>query len=631
MTISTTTARIPYNGNGITTVFSFPYRFLANGDLVVVEVSAAGVETVKTLTTHYTLTGAGDDAGGSVTMLVAPASGTRLIIYRDTDIVQETDYISGDPFPAETHERAIDRLTMIAQEIGSDADRAIKVPVGDSESLSTTLPASANRLDKFLVFDAATGAAEMSTVTQTQVASAVAAAYAAGATADAVTFLQEGTGAVSRSVQAKLRDVVSLRDFEGVVGDGVADDWEGIMKAHDTLPSTGGMIVAPRGIYRHTQSLAFTKRIKLVGEGTNYINGAASATEFLKDFNGEGVVLSGPGSTIEGCGFRGESGNTGDGIVIKAGRVSLVDVMVCAMGNDGIRVGTDAGTENCNLWYMERVKAKNNGRDGIRLSEGAGTPIDASAGTMVHCDLQSNTGVGLNIQSSRLSTFVGVTSQTNTSYGVQLGAEAENNVLLGGDWEGNVSGGDLRIDSGSINNYILNCTLFYATQVSDADTSGSNRLEFLDHNRLTVGLKFPATQVTSTNVNTLDDYEEADFSSTVDLVGISAAGAATWTTRTATYTKVGDIVHVNMTLTWSAHTGTGNMRITGLPFAANASGRLAIPIACDNFTYGSGIPIAFLENSTTQLDLFLQTSGGAASAIAMDTAATLYLNFSYRV
>jgi hypothetical protein len=43
MTISTTTSRISYNGNGVTTVFSFPYRFLTNGDLVVLSVSAAGV------------------------------------------------------------------------------------------------------------------------------------------------------------------------------------------------------------------------------------------------------------------------------------------------------------------------------------------------------------------------------------------------------------------------------------------------------------------------------------------------------------------------------------------------------------------------------------------------------------
>ena len=214
MTISTTTARTTYDGNGITTAFPIPFRFLVNGDITVVEVSSTGVETAKALTTHYTLTGAGDDAGGSCTMLVAPANGTRLIIYRDTDIVQETDYISGDPFPAETHERALDRLTMIAQEIGSDADRAIKVPVGDSSSLSTTLPAAANRLDKFIVFDATTGETELSTVTQTQVASAVAAAYSAGgSTADAVVFVPEGTGAVSTTVQEHGRKVITAHNF----------------------------------------------------------------------------------------------------------------------------------------------------------------------------------------------------------------------------------------------------------------------------------------------------------------------------------------------------------------------------------------------------------------------------------
>lgn len=178
MTISTTASRISYNGNGVTTVFSFPYRFLANGDLVVVEVSATGVETVKTITTHYTLTGAGDDAGGSVTMLVAPASGTRLVIYRDTEVVQETDYTSGDAFPAESHERALDRLTMILQEKtpgAAGATRAIQIPIGDPGDVNTVLPPSIARLDKFLVFDATTGSVEVSSFTQTTVADTIAA------------------------------------------------------------------------------------------------------------------------------------------------------------------------------------------------------------------------------------------------------------------------------------------------------------------------------------------------------------------------------------------------------------------------------------------------------------------------
>ena len=172
MTISTTDSRISYNGNGVTTVFSFPYRFLANGDIVVVSVSSTGVETTKVLTTDYTLTGAGDDAGGSVTMLVAPASGTRLVIYRDTEVVQETDYTSGDAFPAESHERALDRLTMILQEKtpgAAGATRAIQIPIGDPGDVNTVLPPSIARLDKFLVFDATTGSVGVSNVTISQV------------------------------------------------------------------------------------------------------------------------------------------------------------------------------------------------------------------------------------------------------------------------------------------------------------------------------------------------------------------------------------------------------------------------------------------------------------------------------
>jgi len=172
MTISTTTSRISYNGNGVTTEFSFPYRFLTNGDLVVLSVSSTGVETTKTLTTDYTLTGAGDDAGGSVTMLVAPASGTRLVIYRDTEVVQETDYTSGDAFPAESHERALDRLTMILQEKtpgAAGATRAIQIPIGDPGDVNTVLPPSIARLDKFLVFDATTGSVGVSNVTISQV------------------------------------------------------------------------------------------------------------------------------------------------------------------------------------------------------------------------------------------------------------------------------------------------------------------------------------------------------------------------------------------------------------------------------------------------------------------------------
>ena len=173
MTISTTDWRISYNGNSATTVFSFPYKFLANAHLFVISVDAAGVETVKTITTDYTVTGAGDDAGGEVTMLVAPATGTTLVIYRDTEVVQETDYISGDPFPAESHETALDKLTMIMQEKtpggGPGAYRSIVIPIGDPNTINTVLPPSVSRLNTFLIFDNVDGSVDVSSFTVSQI------------------------------------------------------------------------------------------------------------------------------------------------------------------------------------------------------------------------------------------------------------------------------------------------------------------------------------------------------------------------------------------------------------------------------------------------------------------------------
>jgi len=145
MTISTTASRISYNGNGATTAFSFPYRFLTNADLVVIKVAADGTETTLTLNTNYTVTGADDDAGGTVTLSVAPLSGQRVVIYRSVSITQEVDYITGDPFPAETHERALDRLTMVAQQQQDAIDRSAKLSE-TSTADADTLIANINAL-----------------------------------------------------------------------------------------------------------------------------------------------------------------------------------------------------------------------------------------------------------------------------------------------------------------------------------------------------------------------------------------------------------------------------------------------------------------------------------------------------
>ena len=60
-------------------------------------------------------------------MVTAPAAGTTLVIRRNTALTQETDYVANDPFPAETHEDALDKLNMQTQELQEQLDRSFKV------------------------------------------------------------------------------------------------------------------------------------------------------------------------------------------------------------------------------------------------------------------------------------------------------------------------------------------------------------------------------------------------------------------------------------------------------------------------------------------------------------------------
>ena len=147
MTVTATTSRITYAGNGSTTTFAVPYYFLSNSDLALIKTTAAGVQTALTLTTDYSVTGAGVLSGGSVTLVAAPAATETLIIYRDPSVTQTTDYQPNDPFPAETHERALDKLTMIGQRLKDLLSRSFRLSDGDTTTASTTLPSpQANRL-----------------------------------------------------------------------------------------------------------------------------------------------------------------------------------------------------------------------------------------------------------------------------------------------------------------------------------------------------------------------------------------------------------------------------------------------------------------------------------------------------
>jgi len=133
MTLSTTASRIAYAGDGTTVAFATDFPFIDPGDLAVLVCQADGIEAVQAVGTDYTVAG-GDGAAGTVTMTVAPQVGETLVIRRAVPATQEVDYTVGEKFPAETHERALDKLTMIAQQLATAQARS--VAAGDGHDLS---------------------------------------------------------------------------------------------------------------------------------------------------------------------------------------------------------------------------------------------------------------------------------------------------------------------------------------------------------------------------------------------------------------------------------------------------------------------------------------------------------------
>lgn len=130
MTVSTIGSVAEFDTNGVTTNYPFYFKFLANEDLVVTYVNPAGVSSVLTLGTNYTVNGAGNEQGGSIVTTTALAGPGQLIVSREMDPFQQTSLRNQGKFLAETHEDVFDRLTMLIQQGFAIFKRALTRPFG---------------------------------------------------------------------------------------------------------------------------------------------------------------------------------------------------------------------------------------------------------------------------------------------------------------------------------------------------------------------------------------------------------------------------------------------------------------------------------------------------------------------
>jgi microcystin-dependent protein len=148
MTISLSANRWTYTGNGVTTDFPYGSRIFEPSDL---KVYVGGA--LRMAGSDYEIAGAGEAGGGTVTFVEAPADGAGVTLVREVPATQGLDLAALGSFPAEENEKALDRLTILVQQLADGAARSLRQPNDDAAAIAA-LPDRAARATKLLSFDA---------------------------------------------------------------------------------------------------------------------------------------------------------------------------------------------------------------------------------------------------------------------------------------------------------------------------------------------------------------------------------------------------------------------------------------------------------------------------------------------
>jgi hypothetical protein len=145
------------------------------------------------------------------------------------------------------------------------------------------------------------------------------------------------------------------------------------------------------------------------------------------------------------------------------------------------------------------------------------------------------------------------------------------------------------------------------------------------------GIDFSATSNGSgtTNSELLNDYEEGTFTPTVE--GTSTAGTATYTDRSASYTKIGKCVFFRIDVIWSGHTGTGSIKITGLPFTIGQNYMTSITTRFDQTTTANNYLGGGFIYATQVEPQLMPVGGGATSGVPITAAGDMRIAGHYFV
>lgn len=166
MSLSSTSSRNDYTGNGSASNYSYTFPVVVSGDLIVQVVSTSTPPSVTMLSenTDYTVNGAGDASGGSIDLIDSGqawltagklTTGYKLVLRRIRPVTQLTDIRNQGAFYPEIHEDTFDTQTMVDQQQQEQLNRTVMLPVNfKAADFNPTLPTDFNAPGAFLQINA---------------------------------------------------------------------------------------------------------------------------------------------------------------------------------------------------------------------------------------------------------------------------------------------------------------------------------------------------------------------------------------------------------------------------------------------------------------------------------------------
>lgn len=256
--------------------------------------------------------------------------------------------------------------------------------------------------------------------------------------------LKPGAGVV-REGRFALRDYASLLDFDGFVGNGIADDTVPVQRALNTVKH----VVVPAGItplISSTITVPAHTKLEFLG-GTGNLPSNLPASYFIKKSTmTTAAIYVAECATVSGGGLLCNAGNTGDGIQLAGNSSSLDDFYVTGAGRDGVRVGVDWTYVNSNAIHVKRCRSTDNGRYGYYVHDGVSVGgADANIGSLIDCRANRNGSDGFRLGHCFWTTVQNCNAEGNIGYGLYLSGIANGSypecrwpLIIGGDFnEGN--------------------------------------------------------------------------------------------------------------------------------------------------------------------------------------------------